>query len=141
MLLFSYFTNFQLVSGNNGYDFKAVKRWTSIKKLKYTLLECDKVKFLVHHPFLLLLIFALLNMHLSLTWFFFWAQIFVPIHQEIHWCLAVINKKDKKFQYLDSLRGKDMKVLNALACFSNLTLVIIRVHTVRFLQLIDSRIS
>ncbi|XP_044486788.1 ubiquitin-like-specific protease ESD4 isoform X3 [Mangifera indica] len=73
----------KLVSGNKGYDFKAVKRWTSIKKLGYTLLECDKI--------------------------------FVPIHQEIHWCLAVINKKDKKFQYLDSLRGKDMKVLNALA--------------------------
>ncbi|KAJ0035920.1 hypothetical protein Pint_24517 [Pistacia integerrima] len=73
----------KLVSGNKGYDFKAVKRWTSIKKLGYTLLECDKI--------------------------------FVPIHREIHWCLAVINKKDKKFQYLDSLKGRDMKVLNALA--------------------------
>ena len=33
------------------------------------------------------------------------SQIFVPIHKKIHWCLAVINNKDKKFQYLDSLRG------------------------------------
>ncbi|CAH2049719.1 unnamed protein product [Thlaspi arvense] len=41
--------------------------------------------------------------------------IFVPIHQEIHWCLAVINKKDQKFQYLDSLRGVDAQVLRALA--------------------------
>ncbi|GJU09592.1 ubiquitin-like-specific protease ESD4 [Tanacetum coccineum] len=42
-------------------------------------------------------------------------KIFVPIHKEIHWCLAVINKKDKKFQYLDSLGGADKKVLRALA--------------------------
>ncbi|CAA0817499.1 Ubiquitin-like-specific protease ESD4 [Striga hermonthica] len=42
-------------------------------------------------------------------------KIFVPIHQEVHWCLAIINKKDKKFQYLDSLRGVDSQVLNVLA--------------------------
>ncbi|CAJ2662161.1 unnamed protein product [Trifolium pratense] len=42
-------------------------------------------------------------------------KIFVPIHQEIHWCLAVINKKDAKFQYLDSLKGKDNRVLKVLA--------------------------
>ncbi|KAK7329442.1 hypothetical protein VNO77_23611 [Canavalia gladiata] len=42
-------------------------------------------------------------------------KIFVPIHQEIHWCLAVINKKDEKFQYLDSLNGKDSRVLKVLA--------------------------
>ncbi|XP_057430352.1 ubiquitin-like-specific protease ESD4 [Lotus japonicus] len=42
-------------------------------------------------------------------------KIFVPIHREIHWCLAVINKKDKKFQYLDSLKGRDSHVLNVLA--------------------------
>ncbi|KAK7387910.1 hypothetical protein VNO78_22708 [Psophocarpus tetragonolobus] len=42
-------------------------------------------------------------------------KIFVPIHQEIHWCLAVINKKDKKFQYLDSLRGVDRHVMKVLA--------------------------
>ncbi|GAB4851292.1 hypothetical protein Ancab_030588 [Ancistrocladus abbreviatus] len=42
-------------------------------------------------------------------------KIFVPIHKEIHWCLAVINKKDEKFQYLDSLGGRDTKVMNVLA--------------------------
>ncbi|CAA0834188.1 Ubiquitin-like-specific protease ESD4 [Striga hermonthica] len=42
-------------------------------------------------------------------------KIFVPIHKENHWCLAIINKKDEKFQYLDSLRGVDSQVLNALA--------------------------
>ncbi|XP_009612677.1 ubiquitin-like-specific protease ESD4 isoform X1 [Nicotiana tabacum] len=42
-------------------------------------------------------------------------KIFVPIHKEIHWCLAVINKKDEKFQYLDSLRGRDTQVLKVLA--------------------------
>ncbi|MED6144940.1 hypothetical protein PIB30_020236 [Stylosanthes scabra] len=42
-------------------------------------------------------------------------KIFVPIHKEIHWCLAIINKKDEKFQYLDSLRGMDNQVLKVLA--------------------------
>ncbi|KAM3337412.1 ubiquitin-like-specific protease ESD4 [Capsicum galapagoense] len=42
-------------------------------------------------------------------------KIFVPIHKEIHWCLAVINKRDKKFQYLDSLKGRDVNVLKVLA--------------------------
>ncbi|XP_009598752.1 ubiquitin-like-specific protease ESD4 isoform X1 [Nicotiana tabacum] len=41
-------------------------------------------------------------------------KIFVPIHQEVHWCLAVINKKDEKFQYLDSLGGRDNQVLRVL---------------------------
>ncbi|GMH29304.1 hypothetical protein Nepgr_031147 [Nepenthes gracilis] len=42
-------------------------------------------------------------------------KIFVPIHQEVHWCLAVINKKDEKLQYLDSLKGRDKRVLKVLA--------------------------
>nr|XP_023876063.1 ubiquitin-like-specific protease ESD4 [Quercus suber]POE81666.1 ubiquitin-like-specific protease esd4 [Quercus suber] len=42
-------------------------------------------------------------------------KIFVPIHKEIHWCLAVINMKDEKLQYLDSLGGKDTQVLRVLA--------------------------
>ncbi|XP_059280693.1 ubiquitin-like-specific protease ESD4 [Lycium ferocissimum] len=42
-------------------------------------------------------------------------KIFVPIHKQIHWCLAVINKKDEKFQYLDSLGGRDHQVLKVLA--------------------------
>lgn len=42
-------------------------------------------------------------------------KIFVPIHKEAHWCLAVINKKDEKFQYLDSLRGGDRQVMKVLA--------------------------
>ncbi|KAK7412935.1 hypothetical protein VNO78_04713 [Psophocarpus tetragonolobus] len=42
-------------------------------------------------------------------------KIFVPIHQDIHWCLSVINQKDKKFQYLDSMNGEDWSVLENLA--------------------------
>ncbi|CAL0325805.1 unnamed protein product [Lupinus luteus] len=42
-------------------------------------------------------------------------KIFVPIHKQVHWCLAVINMKDKKFQYLDSLKGVDTQVLKVLA--------------------------
>ncbi|XP_021904883.1 ubiquitin-like-specific protease ESD4, partial [Carica papaya] len=72
----------KLVDGESGYNYRAVKRWTSERKLGYQLLECDKI--------------------------------FVPIHKEIHWCLAVINKKEQKFQYLDSLRGGDTRALKAL---------------------------
>ncbi|KAL8481537.1 hypothetical protein ACS0TY_027878 [Phlomoides rotata] len=71
----------KLISG--GYNFSSVRRWTTQRKLGYSLLECDKI--------------------------------FVPIHKEVHWCLAVINKKDEKFQYLDSLGGTDERVLNVLA--------------------------
>lgn len=73
----------KLISGRGGYDYKAVRRWTSQRKLGYGLIECDKI--------------------------------FVPIHKDIHWCLAVINRKDQKFQYLDSLGGKDSDALNVLA--------------------------
>ncbi|KAL0457411.1 UNVERIFIED_CONTAM: Ubiquitin-like-specific protease ESD4 [Sesamum latifolium] len=45
---------------------------------------------------------------------FFYKKIFVPIHKEVHWCLAIINRKDEKFQYLDSLKGGDTRVLNVL---------------------------
>ncbi|CAN6468104.1 unnamed protein product [Victoria cruziana] len=69
--------------GGSGYDFKAVRRWTTQKKIGYALIECDKI--------------------------------FVPIHREIHWCLAVINVREQKFQYLDSLGGRDYQVLKLLA--------------------------
>ncbi|CAI9118818.1 OLC1v1020441C2 [Oldenlandia corymbosa var. corymbosa] len=42
-------------------------------------------------------------------------KIFVPIHKEVHWCLAVINKKETKIQYLDSLGGGDSHVMAALS--------------------------
>ncbi|CAK9328988.1 unnamed protein product [Citrullus colocynthis] len=74
---------YKKLNGRNGYDYRSVKRWTSQRKLKYELIDCDKI--------------------------------FVPIHREIHWCLAVINKKEKKFQYLDSLKGMDSHVLKTLA--------------------------
>ena len=46
--------------------------------------------------------------------FCFFTQIFVHVHREIHWCLAIINKKDRKFQYLDSLKGRDFRVMEHL---------------------------
>ncbi|XP_021634996.2 ubiquitin-like-specific protease ESD4 isoform X2 [Hevea brasiliensis] len=73
----------KLTSAENIYDYRAVRRWTTERKLGYFLLECDKI--------------------------------FVPVHREIHWCLAIINKKDQKFQYLDSLKGRDLRVLENLA--------------------------
>ncbi|KAL3812889.1 hypothetical protein ACJIZ3_014157 [Penstemon smallii] len=72
----------KLISGRGGYNYQSVRRWTTQRKLGYSLLECDKI--------------------------------FVPIHQQIHWCLAIINKKEEKFQYLDSLRGVDSQVLDKL---------------------------
>ncbi|CAN6226538.1 unnamed protein product [Urochloa humidicola] len=41
-------------------------------------------------------------------------KIFIPVHRDIHWCLAVINMKDKTFQYLDSLGGLGHDVLRIL---------------------------
>jgi hypothetical protein len=38
----------QLACGKNGYDYKSVKRWTTHRKLGYELIECDKVKWLLH---------------------------------------------------------------------------------------------
>ncbi|GJN10713.1 hypothetical protein PR202_ga28830 [Eleusine coracana subsp. coracana] len=46
---------------------------------------------------------------------FFYKKIFVPVHRGAHWCLAVINVKDKTFQYLDSLGGMGHDVLRVLA--------------------------
>ncbi|TKV96168.1 hypothetical protein SEVIR_9G411700v4 [Setaria viridis] len=42
-------------------------------------------------------------------------KIFVPVHKDVHWCLAIINMKKNTFQYLDSLGGMDHNVLNMLA--------------------------
>lgn len=75
----------KLIGGKSGYDYKSVRRWTTLKKLGYNLSECEKI--------------------------------FVPIHKQAHWCLAIINKKDQKFQYLDSLGGMDTKVLRILAMY------------------------
>ncbi|KAH0992938.1 hypothetical protein GBA52_004421 [Prunus armeniaca] len=73
----------KLIGGKSNYDYKSVRRWTTQKKLGYSLIDCDKI--------------------------------FVPIHKEIHWCLAVINKAEEKLQYLDSLKGRDTQVMNRLA--------------------------
>lgn len=73
----------KLYNPNTRYDYKAVRRWTTQRKIGYNLTDCDKI--------------------------------FVPIHKEIHWCLAIIDMKAKKFQYLDSLRGSDAHVLDVLA--------------------------
>ncbi|KAL8124938.1 hypothetical protein AgCh_012565 [Apium graveolens] len=75
--------SFQLIGGGSGYDYKSVRRWTTQRKLGYSLIECEKI--------------------------------FVPIHKEAHWCLAVINRKYEKFQYLDSLKGGDRQVMKVLA--------------------------
>ncbi|XP_010446102.1 PREDICTED: ubiquitin-like-specific protease 1A isoform X2 [Camelina sativa] len=73
----------KLVNSRTGYNYGAVRRWTSVKRLGYYLKDCDKI--------------------------------FIPIHKNIHWTLAVINIKDRKLQYLDSFKGREPKILDALA--------------------------
>ncbi|KAL8148121.1 hypothetical protein AgCh_005460 [Apium graveolens] len=82
-----------LIGGGSGYDYKSVRRWTTQRKLGYSLIECEKI--------------------------------FVPIHKEAHWCLAVINRKDEKFQYLDSLKGGDRQVMKVLVCCGKLVVKLI----------------
>ncbi|XP_013619673.1 PREDICTED: ubiquitin-like-specific protease 1A isoform X2 [Brassica oleracea var. oleracea] len=72
----------KLVNSATGYNYNAVRRWTSMKKLGYHLIDCDKI--------------------------------FIPIHMNIHWTLAVINIKERKFQYLDSYKGREPRILDAL---------------------------
>ena len=55
-------------------------------------------------------------MHTFPNLYFNCSQIFIPVHREIHWCLAIINKKEEKFQYLDSLKGSDNQVTKVLVC-------------------------
>ncbi|XP_059067122.1 putative ubiquitin-like-specific protease 1B [Cryptomeria japonica] len=75
------------LTGRGNYNYNAVKRWTRHQKIGYNLLECD--------------------------------SILVPIYKfyQQHWCLAIINIKEKKFQYFDSLSGRnhDDSVFNILA--------------------------
>eukprot|EP00252_Welwitschia_mirabilis_P004133 TRINITY_DN14338_c0_g1_i1.p1 TRINITY_DN14338_c0_g1~~TRINITY_DN14338_c0_g1_i1.p1 ORF type:complete len:548 (-),score=77.67 TRINITY_DN14338_c0_g1_i1:46-1689(-) len=72
----------KLFNPKSGYDYKAVRRWTTKRKIGYCLSECTKI--------------------------------FIPIHQEIHWCLGIIDLKARKFQYLDSLKGRDQHVMDVL---------------------------
>lgn len=50
-----------------------------------------------------------------------YVQIFVPVHRNVHWCLVVINMKDKTLQYFDSLGGLGHDVLKVLVSLSDLT--------------------
>ena len=51
--------------------------------------------------------------HVTLT-IRIWFQIFIPVHRDVHWCLAIIDMKEETFHYLDSLGGKDSGVLRIL---------------------------
>lgn len=50
----------------------------------------------------------------------FTVQIFVPVHKDTHWCLAVINVKNETLQYLDSIGGMDTVVLRNLVSFADI---------------------
>ncbi|CAK1544274.1 unnamed protein product [Leptosia nina] len=38
----------------------------------------------------------------------------VPVHLGIHWCMSIIDFREKKISYLDSMGGKNQAALNAL---------------------------
>lgn len=48
--IWSSLLTFWIVSqlAKNGYDYKSVKRWTTRRKLGYELIDCDKVKWMLH---------------------------------------------------------------------------------------------
>ena len=106
----------QLACGKTGYDYQSVRRWTTLNKLGYGLAECDKVSCCwVNFCCYLLLAFSFTCSFLTLNLpSKFGVQIFIPIHRNLHWCLAVINMKEKTYQYLDSLGGMDYDVLRIL---------------------------
>ncbi|EEB07135.1 SUMO deconjugating enzyme Ulp1 [Schizosaccharomyces japonicus yFS275] len=43
--------------------------------------------------------------------------VLIPVHLGIHWCMAVINKKDKRFEYWDSLGGSPGKAFELLRLY------------------------
>ena len=42
-------------------------------------------------------------------------KIIVPIHQQVHWCCAVVDVSRRQLVYYDSMLGKDQSVLESLA--------------------------
>uniref|UniRef100_T1JMP2 Ubiquitin-like protease family profile domain-containing protein n=1 Tax=Strigamia maritima TaxID=126957 RepID=T1JMP2_STRMM len=41
----------------------------------------------------------------------------VPVHLGVHWCLAVVDFRNKMIKYYDSMRGKNNECLNALSTY------------------------
>ena len=72
----------KLTDGGDGYNYGAVRRWTTKKKLGYDVLECDKV--------------------------------IIPVHQGIHWVLAVVDLAAKCVRFYDSLLGDDKGLVEDL---------------------------
>ncbi|CAH2046325.1 unnamed protein product, partial [Thlaspi arvense] len=77
----------KLDNRGTGYNYNNVRRCILVKMLEYHLIDCDKT----------LYVFKYLSLFI--------------------WTLAVINVKDNKFQYLDSLKGSEPKIFDALVVF------------------------
>ncbi|XP_075265140.1 uncharacterized protein LOC142357376, partial [Convolutriloba macropyga] len=84
----SFFYN-KLFMDSGNYDYSAVRRWTGKAKLPRVFQDCSNI--------------------LQCD------KIFVPIHQPGHWCMAVIDIKNKCFNYYDSMGGGDRACLRNLA--------------------------
>lgn len=80
---FSTFFYAKLFQEGGGYCYKNVARWTSAKKLKYCVLDCDLAV--------------------------------MPVHQGMHWCLAVLDLRARTVTYYDSLFGEDHDCVANLA--------------------------
>mmetsp|Transcript_326 Transcript_326/g.864 ORF Transcript_326/g.864 Transcript_326/m.864 type:complete len:631 (+) Transcript_326:272-2164(+) len=88
---FSSFFFCKLYSDRKQYNYQAVQKWTRPARLS-SALQASK---------------TILDCD----------KIFVPIHQPSHWCMAVIDLKEKCLRYYDSLHGRDKKCLEALAMY------------------------
>lgn len=72
----------KLYSDTQEYDFKPVRRWTTEKKLGYSLLDCERVV--------------------------------IPLHKGNHWVLGVVDLREKRVSYYDSLKGVDRTCMRNL---------------------------
>jgi len=79
------------LNGPRGYDFSQVSRWTKRSKVR---------------PFLPLSS-AVSHCLYCQTDIFAYDKVLLPVHLGVHWCLAVINIKERRTEYYDSLGGSN----------------------------------
>jgi sentrin-specific protease 1 len=92
----------KLYADNRDYSYKAVARWTSEKKLGYSILDCDLVVVPVHQARR-----AALRLACGMR---------APADgcaraQDVHWVLAVCDLQQHEIRYYDSLGGVDQSCL------------------------------
>lgn len=41
----------------------------------------------------------------------------IPVHLNIHWCCAIVNFKLKRFEYYDSMHGRNVRVFELMKTY------------------------